>query len=270
MFSTTMRMKLAALVVLAAWTRPGWACFSDSFQKTAMCQLAAGFSPLPPSLSSTWKCDSSGNPLTEPCTWAAVACDPLCRVTSLNLGNSGITGTLSSYVGQLTQLEGLFLYSNSIGGQLPFEIGYLQNLQLMTVDHTQLTGAFPKICSGAAPGYTFSPTSFVGLTNLRLLAVDNTNINCYPKCFYKTFSSAGLWAMTEQALTAGYGIYMDPGIPVCPREPINVFISSVYTNHWCSLSSYGHALRDPPSHFHQPTHPHRSPDHDLPHTSTHR
>ena len=117
----------------------------------------------------------------------------------------------------------------------------------MTVDHTQLTGPFPKICSGAAPGYTFSSTSFIGLTNLRLLAVDNTNINCYPKCFYKTFSSAGLWAMTEQALTAGYGIYMDPGIPVCPREPINVFISSVYTNHWCSLSSYGHALRDPPS-----------------------
>ena len=243
---------LGALVVAGALLHVGSAC-SDPVQGTAICQLAAGFSPLPSDLSTTWKCDSTGAPLSEPCTWEGIACDPSCRIVALNLGNAGLSGTISSYVGQLTNLEGLFLYSNSIGSSIPPEIGYLQNLQLLTLDHTKLSGAFPKICSGAAPGYNFPPGAFIGLTNLRLLTVDNTNVNCYPSCFFKTFSSNGLWAMTISALADGYGIYTDPGISFCPRKDSANLPSSADVEIF-SLQSYADAYRKPSSNHDQSPH----------------
>ena len=212
---------LRVLVAAGVLFQAGRACSSDPVEMAAICQLAAGFSPLPTTLSGTWQCDSTGAPLYEPCTWEGVGCDPSCRIVALNLGNAGLSGTISSYIGQLTNLEGLSLYSNNIGGSIPPEIGYLQNLELLTLDHTKLTGAFPKICSATSSGYNFAPGDFVGLTNLRLLTVDNTNVNCYPKCFFKVFSTNGLWAMTPSALADGYGIYSDPGIPACPRKHSN-------------------------------------------------
>ena len=46
----------------------------------------------------------------------------------LNLSNSGLAGEIPPEIGNLTNLDSLFLYSNQLSGEIPPEIGNLTNL----------------------------------------------------------------------------------------------------------------------------------------------
>jgi len=61
-----------------------------------------------------------------------------------NLPNSGLTGSIPSEIGYLTNLTELNLYNNQLTGSIPPEIGNLTNLTYMNLGSNQLTGSIPS------------------------------------------------------------------------------------------------------------------------------
>lgn len=62
------------------------------------------------------------------CEWGGVYCDGNGRVVGLNLGANNMTGPLPPEIGDLDQLQYLYLYENNLSGSLPSTIGNLYNL----------------------------------------------------------------------------------------------------------------------------------------------
>ncbi len=65
------------------------------------------------------------------------------RVTNLNLGALGLTGTIPAELGLLTGLRGLWLSGNQLTGPLPTELGNLSSLTGLGLSGNRLTGGIP-------------------------------------------------------------------------------------------------------------------------------
>jgi Leucine-rich repeat (LRR) protein len=63
---------------------------------------------------------------------------------SLNLSNSGLTGSIPPEIGNLTNLTQLYLFDNQLTGEIPPEIGNLTNLTYLRLSSNQLTGSIPS------------------------------------------------------------------------------------------------------------------------------
>ena len=98
-----------------------------------------------------WKTDV---PLSE---WYGVRTDAAGRVTRLDLGDNGLTGSIPPGVRSLVNLEWLDLGFNDLTGAVPAELGSLANLRSLSLFQNALTGPIP-----AALG---------NLVNLRVLAL---------------------------------------------------------------------------------------------------
>ena len=63
----------------------------------------------------------------------------------LSMANTNIAGTLSTNIGQLTNLHIFNLINTEIGGSIPTEIGKLSNsLEWLQLAHTSITGSIPS------------------------------------------------------------------------------------------------------------------------------
>ncbi|KAG5525679.1 hypothetical protein RHGRI_032094 [Rhododendron griersonianum] len=113
---------------------------------------------------------------SDPCgsSWEGIQCTNS-RITSITLGNTGLTGQLSGDIAQLSELQmlvlegcGFFgpipgtlgslqqlrylvLNSNSFSGSIPPSIGNLSNLYWLDLANNDLSGTIP-VSSGATPG----------------------------------------------------------------------------------------------------------------------
>jgi DNA-binding beta-propeller fold protein YncE/Leucine-rich repeat (LRR) protein len=65
------------------------------------------------------------------------------RVTSIDLVNNNLTGTIPPQIGNLTALTQINIGTNSISGSIPKEIGNLTSLQFLRLYQNQLTGSIP-------------------------------------------------------------------------------------------------------------------------------
>ncbi|WP_179345631.1 T9SS type A sorting domain-containing protein [Winogradskyella ursingii] len=67
------------------------------------------------------------------------------RVTSIEYVNAGLSGVLPPEIGELTELENLFLQNNDLQGQIPFEIWNLTNLKslLLGTNPLELANGIP-------------------------------------------------------------------------------------------------------------------------------
>ncbi|XP_031476007.1 receptor-like kinase TMK4 [Nymphaea colorata] len=103
--------------------------------------------------------DSLGWKGTDPCNaWRGVKCDAN-RVTSIQLANAGISGTIpSKAISALTMLTTLSLQGNHLTGALPSFAG-LSSLQTLYLDNNNFSSVPPGI--------------FSGLTSLQNLHLDN-------------------------------------------------------------------------------------------------
>ncbi|XP_004496889.1 leucine-rich repeat protein 2-like [Cicer arietinum] len=124
--------------------------------------------------------------LVNPCTWFHVTCDSNNHVIRLDLGNSNVSGTLGSELGQLHHLQYLELYENDLRGKVPKELGKLKALISMDLYGNKLEGKIPK-SFGKLKSLKFLrlnnnkligsiPRELTGLTNLQIFDVSNNDL----------------------------------------------------------------------------------------------
>ena len=76
--------------------------------------------------------------------WYDVTIDDEGRVTSLDLSDNQLTGTIPEALGQLDSLQSLNLARNALTGAIPEALGQLNNLQVLDLSDNQLTGTIPE------------------------------------------------------------------------------------------------------------------------------
>ncbi|KAJ6803672.1 putative leucine-rich repeat receptor-like protein kinase isoform X1 [Iris pallida] len=87
----------------------------------------------------TW--GKSDDPCSTP--WEGVECTES-RVTMLKLPSMGLEGTLSSDIGQLTELQNLDLSYNDLRGELTPNIGDLKKLSVLILTGCRFSGVIPQ------------------------------------------------------------------------------------------------------------------------------
>ena len=87
--------------------------------------------------STNWKTSA---PIGE---WFGVSTDAAGRVTWLNLRGNDLTGSILPALGNLANLESLYLYLNALTGPIPGELGSLVNLESLGLWGNALTGPIP-------------------------------------------------------------------------------------------------------------------------------
>ncbi|XP_062212218.1 receptor protein kinase TMK1-like [Phragmites australis] len=101
--------------------------------------------------------DVSGDPCS-PKPWSGVTCDSSGRVTAIQVGKRGLTGTLAPEVGNLTALTRLEVFDNSLSGPLPSLAG-LSTLQVLLAHNNSFT--------------SIPADFFKGLTGLTAVDIDH-------------------------------------------------------------------------------------------------
>ncbi|KAF5748659.1 LRR receptor-like serine/threonine-protein kinase RPK2 [Tripterygium wilfordii] len=89
---------------------------------------------------------SGWNPTTHFCTWYGVTCDPTStRVVALNItGNvDSLAGTISSSIGNLTELRVLSLPHHAFSGEIPSTVEELKSLEVLELQGNNLSGKIP-------------------------------------------------------------------------------------------------------------------------------
>ena len=77
------------------------------------------------------------------CLWYGVTCESA-SVTRLSIANNSLTGTIPSELGNLADLNYLYLGANSLNGNIPKELGNLTNLSYLHIGNNSLSGSIPK------------------------------------------------------------------------------------------------------------------------------
>lgn len=80
----------------------------------------------------------------DPCSWRMVTCSPDGYVSALGLPSQSLSGTLSSGIGNLTNLQSVLLQNNVISGPIPAAVGKLQNLQTLDLSNNKFSGGIPS------------------------------------------------------------------------------------------------------------------------------
>ncbi|KAF7124435.1 hypothetical protein RHSIM_Rhsim12G0184900 [Rhododendron simsii] len=91
---------------------------------------------------------SNWNDSTQVCYFTSVRCNKEHhRVWQLNLGGSGIVGTLSPSISNLTHLRVLELVNNQLSGEIPWEFSSLRHLRRLLLEGNNLHGQIPDTFS---------------------------------------------------------------------------------------------------------------------------
>lgn len=130
------------------------------------------------------------------CEWKGVSCrvwDPVKKeaipasVTGLSLTFNSLSGSIPAEIGNLKNLETIYLNMNSLGGSIPEEIGSLTNLWFLSLWQNSLSGSIPKSIANLSKlerlflyenSFTGTiPNELGNLTNLEYLWLQNNSLS---------------------------------------------------------------------------------------------
>nr|XP_043632979.1 receptor protein kinase CLAVATA1-like [Erigeron canadensis] len=135
-----------------------------------------------------WKVPStnnvSGSSNISHCSFSGVSCDENSRVTSLNISNTPLSGTIPKEIGILNKLVNLTLVFNNLTGELPLEMSNLTMIRFIDLSSNLFTGEIPGVVvAGMTKLEAFNvydnnfsgklPVEFAKLKNLRTLFLYN-------------------------------------------------------------------------------------------------
>ncbi len=107
------------------------------------------------------------------------------RVTMLNLDSNQLTGSIPTELGNLSNLEFLWLNINQLTGSIPTELGNLSNLESLWLYSNQLTGSIP--------------TELGNLSNLVSLRLDSNRLTgSIPTELGNLFNLRSIWLYSNQ------------------------------------------------------------------------
>jgi len=127
-------------------------------------------------------------------------CYSIENTTTLDLYANGLTGVIPPAIGNLVNLEGLYLASNQLSGEIPSEIGNLVNLIDLYLSSNQLSGEIPESICNIYP-------------NLLYFQITHNQLcTPYPECIedyvgYQDTTNCGQVSITEQILPITYELY---------------------------------------------------------------
>ena len=177
----------------------------------------------------------SDRPLGE---WYGVKTDEEGRVVGLSLSGNELSGAIPSSLGNLANLQWLWLYDNELSGTIPSSLGNLANLQYLGLNDNELSGTLPSSLGNLAnltelvlSGNQLSgaiPSSLGNLSNLEYLFLNENELSGEIPQSYTSLTalegfgfdngSAGLCAPRDAAFQEWLqGINFSSG-PTCPEE----------------------------------------------------
>jgi len=80
-------------------------------------------------------------------TWSGVTLNANGCVDRLDLGETGMNGTLAPEIGNFSEITWIDLSKNNISGTIPVSIGNLSNLEYLNLNENQLSGSIPSTIS---------------------------------------------------------------------------------------------------------------------------
>lgn len=127
------------LLILAAIFLP-WSLAVTLQETRSLCELAVALDASKKLVS--WTC-TNNIPDTSICQWDNVGCNDN-EIQHIDLFGVGLTGTISSAIGELTSLAFIDLSENSLHGTIPESLGGLTNLKRLYLDDNHLEGPIPE------------------------------------------------------------------------------------------------------------------------------
>lgn len=151
----------------------------------------------PHSALNNWDAES-----VDPCNWAMITCSSDRFVVALGIPSQNISGTLSSSIGSLPNLQTVLLQDNNITGPIPSEIGKLQKLQTLDLSDNFFTGQLPDTLSHMRGLHYLRlnnnslsgpiPSSVANMSQLAFLDLSFNNLSePVPRLNAKTFNIVG-------------------------------------------------------------------------------
>ncbi|KAI0496625.1 hypothetical protein KFK09_022946 [Dendrobium nobile] len=138
----------------------------------------------------------------DPCSWTMVTCSSENLVIGLGTPSQNLSGSLSSSIGNLTNLEIVLLQNNEISGFIPEEIGKLAKLRTLDLSCNKLSGEIPaslgelirlqylRLNNNSL--YGPFPRNLVNITELSFLDLSYNNLSGpIPKFPARTFNIVG-------------------------------------------------------------------------------
>ncbi len=125
--SNTVSTQLTAPTALTVVAHPDYAPLADLYNATNGPAWT---------LKTNWITDPN------PCNWYRISCKNN-RVTSIGLSSNRLIGTIPASLGNLTNLENIYLDRNQLTGSIPASLGILPKLFALNLSYNQLRGSVP-------------------------------------------------------------------------------------------------------------------------------
>lgn len=80
-----------------------------------------------------WTDNTNWGKTSDPCDWYGISCNDAGGLYKINLGSNGLSGSIPTEVGMLTQLTHIYLHQNALKCPIPTEIGELTKLSVLNL-----------------------------------------------------------------------------------------------------------------------------------------
>ncbi|XP_047313674.1 protein NSP-INTERACTING KINASE 1-like [Impatiens glandulifera] len=188
-----------------------------------------------------WDADS-----VDPCSWTMVTCSADKLVIGLGTPSQNLSGTLSSSIGNLTNLVTVLLQNNNISGEIPIQLGMLPKIHTLDLSDNSFSGEIPsslahmknlqylRLNNNSLSGEI--PASLASMIQLSFLDLSYNNLSGpVPNILAKTFNLIGNPAICATGSEPGCNETTAIPLPYTVPNPQNSHFPGIPKDHKLAL-----------------------------------